>query len=135
VANLTLVLVDPLAAYLIVSADTGGPHGEVHVQAFARLGLPPYAYAWSGLPVGCVPGNVSFASCTPDSSGTFAVVVEVFDAIGEHVNATANLEVNATPSSSTPTNEIRLAELALGASVLVAAVVVVLLLRKRSSPP
>jgi PKD repeat protein len=134
-ANLTLVLVDPLAAYLIVSADTGGPHGEVHVQAFARLGLPPYAYAWSGLPVGCVPGNVSFASCTPDSSGTFAVVVEVFDAIGEHVNATANLEVNATPSSSTPTNEIRLAELALGASVLVAAVVVVLLLRKRSSPP
>ena len=50
----------------------------------ASGGVPPYTYAWSGLPAGCASANVPLLVCTPSATGTFAVSVAVTD--GQNVS-------------------------------------------------
>lgn len=61
------------------SADVGQ---NVTFRASLAGGVPPFAYSWSGLPVGCAGANVSAIACAPTSAGTSAVVVQVTDSNG-----------------------------------------------------
>ena len=59
-----------------------------------------YAYAYSGLPPGCVPSNEQALSCTPTASGNYSVSVTVVDTHGGSQNATLSLLVEAPRTAS-----------------------------------
>ncbi|HEY6238403.1 MAG TPA: kelch repeat-containing protein, partial [Thermoplasmata archaeon] len=78
----------------------------------ASGGIPPYGYAFSGLPLGCADANASVLDCTPTTWGFFPVTVTVTDWAGQATLATAQLEVlppalrislfGADPSTTAP---------------------------------
>jgi hypothetical protein len=61
-------------------------------------GTPPYTYGYSGLPGGCGSANTPNLSCTPSASGSFVIQVDVHDAVGFQLLATASVAVNPKPS-------------------------------------
>ena len=68
---------------------------SVTFTTVARGGIPPYSFAWTGLPTGCLPagGNLT---CTPQSEGTFVVKVTATDAASHTANSTVTLSVSPT---------------------------------------
>lgn len=60
-------------------------------------GLPPFDYAYAGLPPGCATNDSTTIDCTPNATGTFEVTAFVNDSIGEHVHASTNLTVLVVP--------------------------------------
>ena len=64
-------------------------------------GTLPFSYAYSGLPGGCATGSLANLSCTPTSTGSYTVQVNVTDAKGYWTTASTTLNVNA-PSQGGP---------------------------------
>ncbi|HYA10261.1 MAG TPA: hypothetical protein VEH10_01095, partial [Thermoplasmata archaeon] len=60
----------------------------------ASGGAGPYAYAWSGLPIGCVNVSGPSVGCTSTQVGTFPVTLTVTDANGNAATATFDLVVD-----------------------------------------
>ncbi len=99
-------------------------------------GTLPYAYSFTGLPIGCTSNDSATLTCAPRETGTFQVNATVTDALGEYVTRSATLEVTAVPTSSQPNSTspgagnrldstlIGGGLIALGAGVAVAAVLV-----------
>jgi hypothetical protein len=88
------------------ATDVGRP---VTLNATVSGGSGPYSYAWSGLPPGCSAGSVPSVTCTPSSTGSFAVTVAVTDSAGHQATSPAfSLVVNTAPSvtavRATPAN-------------------------------
>ncbi len=75
--------------------DTGSP---ITLAAAASGGSGPYAFAWSGLPPGCVPPDGSTLACRASVPGGFAVGVTATDSNGESVTATTDLLIAAPPT-------------------------------------
>ncbi len=69
------------------------------ITATASGGSGSYSYSWSGLPTGpgCAPGNVYQVVCTPMTSGTYTVAVQVSD--GSSGAAAARLPLNVSTFS------------------------------------
>jgi len=68
------------------------------LNASVAIGVPPYTYAWLGLPSGCVSKNASGLKCVPAVTGTFTVSVFVNDSAGDTGSSTAVLIVDHTLS-------------------------------------
>jgi hypothetical protein len=60
-------------------------------------GLPAYAYAYSGLPVGCLGLNAS-VSCRPSVAGVYAFNVSVTDSLGRQVVWNGSVTVRPDPT-------------------------------------
>jgi YVTN family beta-propeller protein len=71
----------------VSSIDVG--HGMVEFVVTAGGGSGGNFYAWSGLPAGCVTADTTVVSCTPTSSGSFAISVAVMDSNGYAVTSGA----------------------------------------------
>ena len=56
-------------------------------------GTPPITFAYRNLPFGCSSENKSAFPCSPSSTGTYVVDVQVTDAVGEVATSSANLTV------------------------------------------
>lgn len=57
-------------------------------------GTAPYTYAYTGLPAGCTSANSAQLNCTPTSTGTFTVKVNVTDSASSTNSKTVVLTVN-----------------------------------------
>jgi DNA-binding beta-propeller fold protein YncE len=101
---------DPLTGWMMVANEYGGTLSAVTAslpltvtlaatplvgqvglaaQLFANAtgGSVPYSFAYTGLPTGCASANTSVLDCTPTSSGTYAVSVNVTDRAGNWTTA------------------------------------------------
>ncbi len=76
-------------------AVTQGGSDPLSVQLTG--GTPPFTYDYPRLPPGCVSADSAPLPCTPTSSGTFAIEVQVTDAAGASVFANSSLTVNSLP--------------------------------------
>jgi hypothetical protein len=72
-----------------------------YLNSTATGGAPSYAYAYTGLPFGCVTANVSSLVCVPDVTGSFTVRVFVNDSAHDSATATVDLTVNTPVNSLT----------------------------------
>lgn len=61
------------------------------------FGTPPYTYAYSSLPSGCISANTSALVCTPTAAGTSKVKVTVTDNLKNSATASLSLHVNIAP--------------------------------------
>lgn len=107
--------------------------------ASAGGGTGGLVYAYSGLPAGCVEGNVSSFSCVPADTGSFNVTLRVVDAFGVAATATANLTVQALPTTGSGTQATSVTQSpwfldALIGAIIVAAGILVYLVRPRPRP-
>lgn len=83
----------PLVASLNVT-NTSLYLGEtVAFLANASGGLGPYAYSYTGLPIGCVDVGEPRIGCLPTQAGNYTVVVDVEDQNGEIASASVNIQV------------------------------------------
>ncbi|MDE1819552.1 MAG: PKD domain-containing protein [Euryarchaeota archaeon] len=64
-------------------------------------GSPSFAYAWAGLPAGCLSSNALSLSCSPTASGTFALTFSARDSNGMNVSSTTMAMV-VSPALGTP---------------------------------
>jgi len=75
----------------------------VSFSTTTSCGIPPYSYAWNGLPGGCSSQNASQFSCTPTATGTFTITVTVTDSTGKSfTSGSSTLTVNPV-STGLPT--------------------------------
>jgi hypothetical protein len=88
-------------AVLTVSTFTARPPTDIvgrplNFTVSATGGVPPYSYAYSGLPPGCDSRNASTLSCSPNSWGRFGVVTTVTDGARQSALATLSLTIAPT---------------------------------------
>lgn len=74
-----------------------GASTDLNASVFG--GIPPYSYAYSGLPQGCFSANASTLNCTPAKPGSFLVSVIVSDR-HERADATVSMTVLPGPVAS-----------------------------------
>ncbi len=60
-------------------------------------GASPYSYSWLSLPTGCSDSHKAFDLCTPTSSGSFTVQLQVTDANGYPTTVFASYTVDGDP--------------------------------------
>lgn len=63
----------------------------------ATQGTGHFSYSYQGLPPGCSSSNTPELSCTPSSSGTYAVTVTTTDEAGGTATSSATVTVNSDP--------------------------------------
>jgi len=91
--NAVSVIVDPaLAVGLGISNATPALGQSVAITASPSGGAGPYAFAYSGLPPGCVSVNSSRIGCLPTQAGFYNLSVLVTDHNG--ISATASIELD-----------------------------------------
>ena len=80
---------------LSLSASTYSPRlGQVLYLNSTLFGdVPPYTYAYSGLPPGCASANTASLACAPAKPGNYTITVNVTDAHGNHKTANLVLSV------------------------------------------
>ena len=84
VVNIPLAVAPPYSSAPNGTVDLGQ---AVSFRATATGGLPPYRFAWIGVPAGCPASTVAELSCRPTIVGTFQVKVDVSDAYGSSVSS------------------------------------------------
>jgi hypothetical protein len=72
----------PTVASFTASAGTVTIDNDLTLRATAAGGTGAFVYSYAGLPTGCAPVNVSVLTCSPTATGTYAVTVEIRDAVG-----------------------------------------------------
>ncbi len=117
---------------LVLYPSPVGTGGNETIQLLAEGGVPPYGYAFAGLPPGCLSANQSVIDCRPTAAGTYSIRATVADAYGVNVTVTGTLTVRGTSS--------RLSWIDLGAVGVLIAVVGALLAvwlrgRRARAPP
>ncbi|MCI4366669.1 MAG: PKD domain-containing protein [Thermoplasmata archaeon] len=136
----SIEVVQPLEARLVVEPGSGALGTLETFTATASQGYGPYTFDWSGLPTGCLLGNVSEGTCNGTAAGSFNVTVEVSDRLGEHLIEISPLQLTPNSASgpaaggtSTPfTSEVVLG--IVGITLLIVALAAFLFWR-RSRPP
>jgi hypothetical protein len=107
-------------------------------------GAPPFTFAYSGLPPGCVSGNASSLVCRPTAVGTYDVTVAVADSFGLNATAATTLLVwhpgSIIPTAPPPALDtswivVALLVAGLGSIAALSVAVVLLLNRKDGRPP
>jgi YVTN family beta-propeller protein len=137
--NDNVTLIGQLVVSLIVSPSTIPIGGTAYVNISAIGGAPPYTYAYSDLPPGCVSWNVSSLSCTPTQAGEFSGIAgRATDSQGLSV-VSANLTLIVTPpprSGSAPgfifmVVSLGVVDMLMVALVILAVIVVAFLFSRR----
>jgi hypothetical protein len=133
----------PHIASFRVSPNEVSLGAAVQFYLNATGGTPPYAYAFSGLPPGCIANDSPNFTCVPTLAGQWGVGVTVTDSRGYFAQAITALTVVAPPSTPgttppAPTAAPTLSESALLVTVgllagILLAVLVVLVLRRRAN--
>ncbi|HTT25817.1 MAG TPA: hypothetical protein VMH90_02485, partial [Thermoplasmata archaeon] len=88
---------DPSVAITDGNGGSGDVNESVQFFATARFGAPPLAYAWSGLPSGCLSVDLAEVDCSPTTAGAVTVQVAVTDAAGTTVTAKEAYTVDPDP--------------------------------------
>jgi PKD domain len=84
---------DPLTVSLSAVPSALAAGGTTYLETSVQGGVPPFRYAWSGLPDGCPAQSVENLSCTPRYGGSYVVNVTVVDARNSSSTATIGLVV------------------------------------------
>ncbi|MCI4329030.1 MAG: hypothetical protein L3J86_05545, partial [Thermoplasmata archaeon] len=94
-----LLTVNPLPSVgsFVVSSASVPAGGAVQLTASVTGGTGPFAYAYQGLPSGCVANGGPAVSCSGTASGQYTVVVTITDATGATATATTEFTVAASP--------------------------------------
>lgn len=102
VGPLALVVSPGLGTPLVsVSATSFELGGSVTFTASVSGGTAPLTYIWTGLPQGCAPIDAPTMTCTPTTTGTFSVSLDVRDATGTAASSTpVSVTVKAVPPQS-----------------------------------
>jgi YVTN family beta-propeller protein len=129
-ANFTVNFVPQVAVTLSVSSI--GIDQKVLISVNVTHGTPPFSYAYSGLPAGCLSANSAVLACYPTASGVFDVKVTVTDASLFSEQGSVTLTVVAASSSSSSSGTYVYIGIAI--VVVVAAIAVGLFLMRRSRP-
>ncbi len=97
-SSTTLTVTAPalVAGPLTATPATIVLNGTTNLSITVSGGVPPYSYAYSGLPSGCASSNVSLLACTPTQTGTFTVSVTVSDRAAQTQQANTTLTVVAS---------------------------------------
>jgi hypothetical protein len=104
---------------------------RVSVNVTVTGGSAPYSFRFAGLPPGCNSQNLSAFSCFPQSTGSFAVTVNITDADNLSASAHTTLSVSVTVTGGTALWEYAVEGLLLLALL---GVVIYILRRKRRAP-
>jgi hypothetical protein len=138
-ASVTIVVAPPPLSAVVSASPSSLPVGSAtYLEANATGGTPPYFYAWTGLPLGCVAGDYQSIRCVPTVPGGFTVTVTVTDSQSGHSTSIAALVVSGNASTHAPggsggTSELPLYELVgLAAVAVLAGLGVGMWLRARS---
>jgi hypothetical protein len=92
---------DPSLADLTARPNPDDVAVPLNLSVNATGGAPPYRFAWTGLPPGCLGTNRSWIACAPNASGNFPVKVELTDARGVSANASLLAAVDGPLGLST----------------------------------
>lgn len=108
----TLAVSVTLPPTLVITSVVASPNPvEVNHTTYLNVsvtgGVPPYSFSYLRLPPGCSSSNTSNFSCTPSTTGNFAVNVTVSDSVGESNWSVTHLEV--APSTSPSPLSVKLA--------------------------
>lgn len=98
-------------------------------------GTPPLSYAYTGLPTGCASSSTANLRCSPSSTGTFLVGVNVTDASGVSAWSNLTLVIHASFLGLPQAEGEFLLVAVLGAVIAAAVAVVVAASRRRRAPP
>lgn len=85
-------------AFLTTSATELNVGTSLNLTVFASGGQPPYTFAWSNLPSGCVVATTSVA-CVPTAFGIYNVSAVVTDRMGRTAGANVSVQVDPAGSS------------------------------------
>lgn len=107
-AQLSVVAASPwlnvtVVGPLTVGAPTASPAARVDARQPFELfghpsgGLPPYSFAWTGLPPGCVGGSSLDVNCSVASVGAWNASVTVTDTNGSNVTS-APISIQVVPT-------------------------------------
>ncbi len=96
----------PLSVTLSALPDPVDVGSTLTFQAEPAGGVPPYAYAWGGLPPGCTGGSSQSLPCTPTSAGHFNVSLTVTDRNASTASATVEVGVLAPSGTGHGTNSV-----------------------------
>jgi hypothetical protein len=98
-ANLTLTVNVPLSVSGVTTNRTAVTIGIPFVlTAISTGGGAGLAYSYHGLPSSCVSVDAASLKCTPGSSGTYSITVNVSDAAGAFQLSSVSVLVNPLPS-------------------------------------
>lgn len=86
-----------IEARLNISPESAGVGSLVKVIASATGGIPPFAYQWSILPVGCTIQNASEVACKWADPGTYEISITATDA--DYETTTANGTIIVLPTA------------------------------------
>jgi hypothetical protein len=82
------------AIYSFTATPTlANPNSPVTFVVRANGGNSSLSYSYSNLPGGCVSANLSILTCEPTSTGSFNVIVQVIDRLGNYAIGYTNLSV------------------------------------------
>ena len=100
--NLTLSALPPPPVITAFNASPDPMYlgDTLSFQVSVKAGAPPYAYTYTGLPVGCSSENTSALSCLPTTVGNSSVRISVRDLYGRSATAITNVEVQNVPPPS-----------------------------------
>jgi hypothetical protein len=87
----------PTISSFTVSPSTIALGGTTFVNTTAAGGTPPYSYAYTGLPPGCVGADRASLTCAPTSTGIYSIGVTVTDARSQTASASGTLTVTLPP--------------------------------------
>ncbi len=100
-ANTTLTVLPPTVSPLTVSVAAGPSSiilgNSTTFTAKASGGVPPYVYAYTGLPGGCASQDLAQLTCRPNVTGNFTITVKVTDADQRIAASSTDLEVSSSP--------------------------------------
>ncbi len=77
----------------------------VTLQVVVKNGSAPLSYVYAGLPSPCESTNASTLTCTPESSGSFTIRVNVTDTLHRTAEANATFTVSGAGSTQPPTGD------------------------------
>ncbi|MCI4318153.1 MAG: PKD domain-containing protein, partial [Thermoplasmata archaeon] len=124
-STVTVLVNGPLAVSSITTslatgnADVGQ---SITFRVAASGGLPPYSYAWFGLPAECPGSNVPTVACTPTSPGTYPIHVTVTDA--NHTVLDSGTRAFVVSPALAPTLQASVTQLDIGQSTALVLTVV-----------
>ena len=107
---------------------------SVSFQVAVSQGVPPYGYAYSGLPLGCKTADSPTLSCQPESAGTYTVRVTVQDSLNVSTSRTLRVVVQNSLFGLPEYEGLAIIGLVIVMLAVVTAVVLWIRRRKKSEP-
>lgn len=122
-----------LGTSLTISVNTNQSFSQGVFVAGPAGGFGVLTYNYSGLPPGCVSMDVAVLTCTPTSTGTYSVQINVHDQIGDHNTHTVVVQV-VPGFLGLPGNDGYMVVGGVAAAVVIGIVVTVWMRKRRTHP-